>query len=95
MTQGLQADGVSPTIFLIDFGLAQLFRNPSTYLHVRLTMNHSIVGTLEFASVNGQEGYAQSRCDDLESLAYTIIYLVCGDLPWSHLSACGDHKAVL
>ena len=95
MVRALQADGVSPTVFLIDFGLAQLFRNPSTYLHIRFTMNHSVVGTLEFTSVNGQQGYAQSRRDDLESLAYTIIYLVRGDLPWTHLSACGDHKAVL
>ena len=95
MVQGLQADGVPPTVFLIDFGLARHFRNPSTYLHIRLTANHSIVGTLAFTSVNGQQGYAQSRRDDLESLAYTIIYLVRGDLPWAHLSALGDHKAVL
>ena len=95
MVQGLQADSVSPTIFLIDFGLAQLFRNSSTYLHIRFTMDHSIVGTLEFASVNSQQGYAQSRRDDLESLAYTIIYLVRGDLPWTHLSVYGDHEAVL
>jgi serine/threonine protein kinase len=95
MVQGLQADGISPSVFLIDFGLARLFRNPSTYLHIRFTVNHPIVGTLAFTSVNGQQGYAQSRRDDLESLAYTIIYLVRGDLPWTHLSAHGDHKAVL
>jgi serine/threonine protein kinase len=94
MVQGRQVDGV-PTIFLIDFGLARHFRNPSTYLHIRFTANHSAVGTLAFTSVNGQRGYAQSRRDDLESLAYTIIYLVRGDLPWAHLSALGDPKAVL
>lgn len=91
----VQADGVAPTVFLIDFGLARQFRNPSTYLHIRSTANHSIVGTLAFTSVNGQQGYAQSRRDDLESLAYTIIYLVRGDLPWAYLSAIGDHEAVL
>jgi serine/threonine protein kinase len=90
-----QADGVSPTISLIDFGLARLFRNPSTYLHIPYTMGHLAVGTLSFTSVNGQQGYAQSRRDDLESLAYTIIYLVRGDLPWTRLSAHRDHKAVL
>jgi len=95
MVQGLQADDVPPTVFLIDFGLARQFRNPSTYLHIRFTTNHSIVSTLAFTSVNGQQGYAQSRRDDLESLAYTIIYLVRGDLPWAYLSALGDHKAVL
>jgi serine/threonine protein kinase len=95
MVQGLQVDGVPPTIFLIDFGLARHFRNPSTYLHIPFTANHSIVGTLAFTSVNGQQGYAQSRRDDLESLSYTIIYLVRGDLPWAHVSALGDHEAVL
>ena len=95
MVQGLQADGVPPTVFLIDFGLAQQFRNPATYLHIRFTTNYSIVSTLAFTSINGQQGYAQSCRDDLESLAYTIIYLVRGDLPWAYLSALGDHKAVL
>ena len=91
----VQADGIPPTVSLIDFGLARLFRNPSTYLHIPYTMGHSIVGTLSFTSVNGQQGYSQSRRDDLESLAYTIIYLVRGDLPWTYLSARRDHKAVL
>jgi len=95
MVQGLQADGIPPTIFLIDFSLAQHFWNPSTYLHICLTANYLIIGTLVFTSVNGQQGYTQSCHDDLESLTYTIIYLVRGDLPWAHLSTLGDHKAVL
>ena len=95
MVQGLQANGVPPTVFLIDFGLAWQFRNPTTYLHIHFTTNHLIVGTLTFTSINGQQGYAQSHRDDLESLTYTIIYLVRGDLPWAYLSTLGDHKAVL
>jgi len=63
--------------------LAQLFRNPATYLHIPFTTNHSIIGTLPFASINGQQGNAQSCRDDLESLAYTIIYSALGDLPWA------------
>ncbi|KAH9038185.1 hypothetical protein EDB85DRAFT_2141940 [Lactarius pseudohatsudake] len=42
------------TIFLIDFGLARLFRNPATYLHIPYSTDHSIVGTLPFTSINGQ-----------------------------------------
>jgi len=83
---------MGPTVFLIDFGLAQLFRNPATFLHSSYTTGHSIVGTVRFASVNGQQGYAQSRRDDLESLTYTIIYLARGSLPWA---ACRGHEAVL
>jgi len=91
----VQFDNVSPTIFLIDFGLAQLFRNPATYLHTPYTTKHLIVGTLLFTSVNGQQGHAQSHRDDLESLTYTIIYLVHGHLPWTTVFVSRDHKAVL
>lgn len=59
------------TVFLIDFGLAQLFRNPATYLHVPLSTDSPDIGTLPFLSVNSQRGSTQSRRDDLESLAYT------------------------
>lgn len=83
-----------PAVFLIDFGLAQLFRDPITYLHHPFTTDHSILGTLTFASVNCQQGYAQSRRDDLESLAYTIIYLALGDLPWTGNSAEDNEEAV-
>ena len=62
----IRVDDLHPTVFLIDFGLARLFRNPATYLHTPFTTNHSIIGTLTFASINGQQGYTQSRRDDLE-----------------------------
>ncbi|KAF8487972.1 kinase-like domain-containing protein [Russula emetica] len=63
----IRADNLPPTLFLIDFGLAQLFRNPATYLHIPFTTNHSIVGTLPFASISGQQGNVQSRRDDLDT----------------------------
>jgi serine/threonine protein kinase len=84
-----------PSIFLIDFGLARQFRNPATYLHIPYSTNHSIIGTLPFMSINCQQGYAQSRRDDLESLIYTIVYAARGDLPWTRSSARSDHEAVL
>ena len=91
----VRADGAPPTVFLIDFGLAQLFRNPATFLHRPYTTGHSFVGTVPFTSINGHQGFAQSRRDDLESLAYTIIYLVCGDLPWFDPFAHRDYEAIL
>ena len=90
-----RADGVAPSIFLINFGLARQFREPATYKHTIYTTKHSIVGTLEFMSVNGQQGHTQSRRDDLESLAYTIIFSARGHLPWIAASIRRDHKAVL
>lgn len=91
----IRVDDVHPTVFLIDFGLARLFRNPATYLHTPLTTNHSTIGTLPFASINCQQGFTQSRRDDLESLAYTIIYSALGDLPWTSDSPDHNEKAIL
>ncbi len=50
-------DDLNSTLFLINFSLAQLFHNPATYLHTSFTMNHSVIGTLPFTSINGQQGY--------------------------------------
>ena len=88
-------DGITPAIFLIDFGLAHQFRNPTTYLHIPYTTQQGIIGTLLFVSINGQQGHIQLRYDDLESLAYTITFLVHGNLPWTATSICEDHDAVL
>jgi casein kinase I homolog HRR25 len=85
-------DSPFPATFLIDFGLAQQFRDPATYLHIPYSALHPVVGTLLFISINGQQGYSQSRHDDLESLAYTIIYSACRELPWT--SFC-NHEAIL
>ena len=85
-------DHPSPNTFLIDFSLAQQFHNPKTYLHIPYSTHYLIVGTLPFSSINRQQGHAQSHRNDLESLAYTIIYSACGKLPWTSLH---DHEAIL
>ena len=91
----IRVDNLHPTVFLIDFGLASLYRNPATCLHIPFTTNHSTVGTLTFTSINSQQGNSQSRRDDLESLAYTIIYSALGDLPWMSDSVRKNKKAIL
>ncbi|KAH9170335.1 kinase-like domain-containing protein [Lactarius sanguifluus] len=83
----VRANNPHPTVFLVDFSLVQLFRNPVTCLHIPYSTDESIVGTLPFTSRNGQQGHAQSRRDNLESLIYTIIYSACGDLPWMTISS--------
>jgi hypothetical protein len=90
----IRDDNLPPTVSLIDFGLTRLFRNPTTCLHIPFTTNHSIIGTLPFASINAQQGNSQLRRNDLESLTYTIIYSALGELPWTSNSA-GNEEAVL
>jgi serine/threonine protein kinase len=71
--------------YIIDFGLAKEYRDPRTYVHIPLGEGRNILtGTVIYASVNNHRGAEQARRDDLESLAYTLIYFLCGSLPWSH-----------
>ncbi|KAH9015348.1 kinase-like domain-containing protein [Lactarius hengduanensis] len=79
------AGELSSRVFLIDFGLAQLFHNPSTRRHVPLVSELKTVGTITFTSINSHSGRTQSRRDDLESLVYSIVYLCRGRLPWQNI----------
>ena len=75
-------DDGSSRVFLIDFGLARLFRNPTTRKHIKQVKGLDITGTVRYSSISSHLGRTQSRRDDLESLAYVIVYLVKGRLPW-------------
>ena len=73
---------LSSWVFLIDFGLAQLFRNPVTRSFTLQFSKSSVIGTVRYSSINCHLGLTPSRHDDLESLVYVVIYLVKGRLPW-------------
>lgn len=73
---------------VIDFGLAKKFRDSRTLLHIPYKRDdfHG-VGTSLFAAINTHLGVESSRRDDLESLAYMLIYFLRGTLPWRKLRA--------
>lgn len=52
------------------------------YLYVLILYIFSTRGTIRYASVHAHLGRTGSRRDDLESLAYTLIFLIKGRLPW-------------
>jgi hypothetical protein len=41
--------------------------------------------TIRYASVNTHHRLDQGRVDDLWSLLYCVVELMCGTLPWAHL----------
>ena len=68
-------------VYLIDFGLVKKYRKENK--HIAFGTDKKLIGTSLFASLNAHLDYEQSRRDDLESLGYTLIYLLNGRLFWN------------
>ena len=69
-------------IYLIDFGLSKKYKSDKTGKHLKFSFTGKLTGTVRFASANALRGGEQSRRDDLESIAYMIIFFMRGKLPW-------------
>lgn len=81
-------------LFLVDLGLATRWRDNSTGAHVEYDQRPDVFrGTVRYASVHAHLGRIGSRRDDLESLAYTLIFLLRGRLPWQGYQ--GENKGFL
>lgn len=81
-------------LFLVDLGLATKWKDSSSGQHVEYDQRPDMFrGTVRYASVHAHLGRTASRRDDLESLAYTLIFLLRGRLPWQGYQ--GDNKSFL
>lgn len=75
------------TLYIIDFGLSKLYGDRKKQEHYHYRDSRQRVGTPRYASIYSQLGIEQTRRDDLESIAYIIIYFIKGRLPWQGLIA--------
>ena len=77
----LGIDSNSEIIYCIDFGLSRKYKD-SKMDNMPYKENKSLIGTARYASINNHLGIEQSRRDDLESIAYLLIYFIKKRLPW-------------
>ncbi|GIZ44656.1 hypothetical protein CKM354_000785100 [Cercospora kikuchii] len=84
--------GNGNVVYITDLGLAEdadAKDDPSGTTSTRPWL----VGTARYASIRGHEGISEQ--DDLESLAYTMIYFARGKLPWQGLKGRRKEKEAL
>ena len=72
-------------VYLVDFGLAKRVVPAEGGAHVPCAEGRRLTGSARYCSLATHRGYSQSYSDDLEMLAYTLIYLHQGALPWQDL----------
>ena len=72
----------SKIIYIIDFGLSKRYIDKNTDKHIPYKEGKGLTGTARYVSLFTHYGIEQSRRDDIEGIAYNLIYLARGKLPW-------------
>ena len=69
-------------LYIIDFGLSKRYLDKITNQHIPYKEGKGLTGTARYVSLFTHYGIEQSRRDDIEGIAYNLIYLAKGKLPW-------------
>jgi serine/threonine protein kinase len=79
-------------LYAIDLGLSRKYKDPKTGQHIPFREGKPLLGTARYTSMNTHLGIEQSRRDDLEGMAYVLVYFMKGGLPWMGLKAENKKK---
>ncbi|KAM3134807.1 hypothetical protein pb186bvf_013132 [Paramecium bursaria] len=80
-------------LYIVDFGISKFYRDDQEN-HISFKQNQPFIGTTRYASVAAHKGESIGRRDDLESLAYMLIFLLKGQLPWQNLQFTSEHDKI-
>ena len=72
----------SKILDIIDFGLSKRYIDKTNNNHIPYKEAKGLTGTARYVSLPKHYGIEQSRRDDIEGIAYNLIYLAKGRLPW-------------
>lgn len=61
-------------IYLIDFGIAKIYKHSN--VHVKETQIKSLIGSVNYSSLNVLRLIEPSRRDDIETIIYILLYLL-------------------
>jgi len=75
-------EGAVPSLTFVDFAMSMRFSRPGGSAHIAMRDDEGVAGTHRYMAIHAQKGVTQSRRSDLESLAYVLVYLAVGQLPW-------------
>jgi serine/threonine protein kinase len=73
-------DKCTNNLHLIDLGFCKRYDYDGK--HMTETRINTLVGTVNFVSLNVHKGVEPSRRDDIESCLYVILYMLTGKLEW-------------
>ena len=84
-------------IYIIDFGLSKRYINKNNE-HIPFKEEKGLTGTARYVSLFTHYGYEQSRRDDIEGIAYNLIYFAKGKLPWQGIKTANKrvkHRKIM
>ena len=86
-------------IYIIDFGLSKRYLDKNNNnKHIPYKEGKGLTGTARYVSLYTHYGIEQSRRDDIEGIAYNLIYFAKGKLPWQGIKTKNKkekHKKIM